>query len=320
MSAILSATDGLGSLRTFVLRSDEERTPVLPWLSAARDENALYIVLHVHDSVAVRHDGDEVVLKPDDMGFCDAGLCDSPRFGDQFRMTVFRVPRRRLDVADSDLRRVMGVPLGCEEGTGALVSGFLSALASQTAFHRTHIGYRIARNAVDLLAALVTEFVEGEQANSSGIGAQTPSRIRAFIELHLTDPDLSPESIVLAHHISVRCLHKLFQSEGTAARQHGSESVDTPASARGLPIRTQSGTGSQARGGRRGTPVGFHQRVTFSRVFRAAYGMSPSEWQASVWDAPDASVSGTVGPSAASNAWLTSGAVPSTSSPRALSS
>lgn len=45
------------------------------------------------------------------------------------------------------------------------------------------------------------------------------SRIQAFIEEHLTDPDLSPESIALAHHISVRYLHKLFQQEGTTVGQ-----------------------------------------------------------------------------------------------------
>lgn len=330
----MTGTDGLGSLRTFVLRSDEERAPVLPWLSDAGDEGALYVALHAHGSVAVRHDGREVFLKPGDMVFCDAGVRNSPRFGDQFRMTVFRVPRRRLEVADSDLRRVMGVPLRCEEGVGALVSSFLSALASEAAFHQTQIGYRLARNAVDLLAALVTGFVEEEQTDSPGVGAQTLSRIRTFIELHLTDPDLSPESIALAHHISVRYLHKLFQSEGTTVSQL---------------IRLRRLEACRYELGRapdRRLAVaavahrwGFASASHFSRVFRAAYGMSPSEWQASAWTDSDvpvpgrspgghrrpgvvitSPVSGTAGPAAASRAWVTSGVVPSTSSRRALSS
>ncbi|MFI9584227.1 hypothetical protein ACIHCQ_20835 [Streptomyces sp. NPDC052236] len=55
---------------------------------------------------------------------------DSLRFGDHFRMMVFRVPRRRLEIAESDLRRAMGVPLRCGDGVGALVSNFMSVLAS----------------------------------------------------------------------------------------------------------------------------------------------------------------------------------------------
>ncbi|AXE81099.1 AraC family transcriptional regulator [Streptomyces atratus] len=330
----VTGTDGLGPLRTSVLCSDEERAPVLPWLSDAGDEEVLYVALHVHGSVAVRHDGSEVFLEPGDMVFCDAGLRDSPRFGNQFRMTLFRVPRRRLEVAESDLRRVMGVPLRCGEGMGALVSNFLSALASETAFHRSHIGDRLARNAVDLLAALVTGFVEGEQADSSGVGAQTLSRIRTFIELHLPDPDLSPESIALAHHISVRYLHKLFQSEGTTVSQ-------LIRLRRLAACRYELGRAPDRRLAVAAVAHrwGFVSASHFSRVFRAAYGMSPSEWQASAWADSDvpvhglspgghrrpevviaSPVSGTTGPAAASKAWVTSGAVPSTSSRRALSS
>ncbi|MGW9136943.1 helix-turn-helix domain-containing protein [Streptomyces sp. NPDC055681] len=330
----MTGADTLGSLRTSVLRSDEERAPVLPWLSDAGNEEVLYVALHVHGSVSVPQDGSEVSLDPGDMVLCDAGLRDSPRFGDQFRMTVFRVPRRRLELAESDLRRVMGVPLRCGTGLGALVSNFLSSLASETAFHQSHIGDRLARNAVDLLAALVTGFVEREQADASGVGAQTLSRIRAFIELHLPDPDLSPESIALAHHVSVRYLHKLFQSEGTTVSQL-------------IRLRRLEACRYElGRSPRRRLAVaavahrwGFASASHFSRVFRAAYGMSPSEWRASAWadsdvPVPDRSpgghlrpgvvisspISGTTGPTAASKAWGTSGAVPSTSSRRALAS
>ena len=51
----------------------------------------------------------------------------------------------------------------------------------------------------------------------AGVGARPPvlGRILDYVELHLTDPDLSPEVIARAHHISVRYLHKLFKGEGT---------------------------------------------------------------------------------------------------------
>ncbi|WP_253915738.1 helix-turn-helix domain-containing protein [Streptomyces sp. NRRL S-31] len=38
-------------------------------------------------------------------------------------------------------------------------------------------------------------------------------RVQAYIDQHLTDPDLTPDAIARAHHISVRYLHKLFELE-----------------------------------------------------------------------------------------------------------
>ncbi|MFH8610064.1 helix-turn-helix domain-containing protein [Streptomyces sp. NPDC018029] len=273
----VTGTDGLGSLRASVLCSDDRQTAVPPWLSEAGHEDVLYVALHVHGSVAVCHDGGDAFLQPGDMVFCDTRLRDAPRFGERFRLTVFRVPRRHLEVAESDLRRVMGAPLRCGDGVGALVSSFLSALAAETAFHQTHIGHRLARNAVDLLAALVTEFVEEERADASGVGAQTTlSRIRTFIELHLADPDLSPESIARAHHISVRYLHKLFRSEGTTVsrlirlrRLEACRHELSRAPERRLAVAAVAHR------------WGFASASHFSRVFRATYGMSPTEWQAS---------------------------------------
>jgi AraC-like DNA-binding protein len=40
-------------------------------------------------------------------------------------------------------------------------------------------------------------------------------RIRTFVGRHLADPDLTPEVIARAHHISVRYLHKIFEGEDT---------------------------------------------------------------------------------------------------------
>ncbi|MGO4423445.1 AraC family transcriptional regulator, partial [Streptomyces sp. MCAF7] len=39
------------------------------------------------------------------------------------------------------------------------------------------------------------------------------ARINAFIDHHLGDPELGPAAIAAHHHVSVRTLHLLFQSE-----------------------------------------------------------------------------------------------------------
>jgi AraC-like DNA-binding protein len=133
----------------------------------------------------------------------------------------------------------------------------------------------LARNAADLLTTLIAEHLGRDTADPDAAHHALLLRIRAFIVSHLGDPDLSPESIAAAHRISVRYLHRLFQSEGTTVSrwiQHR---------------RLEECRRELSRPGRMSPAVaavahrwGFANPAHFSRVFRAAYGMSPREWQA----------------------------------------
>ncbi|KQX64292.1 helix-turn-helix transcriptional regulator [Streptomyces sp. Root1310] len=107
-------------------------------------------------------------------------------------------------------------------------------------------------------------------------GAHPPvlGRVLEYVELHLTDPDMSPEVIARAHHISVRYLHKLFKDEGTTVGRWI------------LRRRLEECRRDLMRYGRGGRTIaavaarwGFLSATHFSRVFRSAYGMSPREWR-----------------------------------------
>ncbi|MGW2839403.1 helix-turn-helix domain-containing protein [Streptomyces sp. NPDC001493] len=253
-----------------------ERVSVPPWLSDSGDGETLYLAQHVHGSAAVPRGGTDIFLEPGDIVFCGPGTPAFPRPGDAYRMTVFHVPRRLLAITDTDLRRVLGVPLRCTEGVGALVSHSLSVLAESRETHRSRSGERLVANAVEILAALVVDAVGTEHPDSPDPGTRMAESIRNHIELHLTDPDLSPRSIARAHHISVRYLHKLFEDEGTTVsrliRRRRLEAC-----------RRELGRSPN----RRLTVAavahrwGFVSPSHFSRAFRDAYGMSPSEWQSS---------------------------------------
>jgi AraC-like DNA-binding protein len=99
-------------------------------------------------------------------------------------------------------------------------------------------------------------------------------RIRAFIDSHLGDPELTPAAVAAAHHISLRYLHKLFEPEGHGVagliRQRRLErcrqdlldpaQVDRPVA--GIAARW-----------------GFSSAAHFSRVFREAYGLPPAAFR-----------------------------------------
>ncbi|GHG30798.1 helix-turn-helix domain-containing protein [Streptomyces hydrogenans] len=242
----------------------------------ADDRNHVYLGVHVRGPVTVVDQRAETPLEPHDLVFCDPARRHLLRFGEDCRMIFFRVPRCYLGATESELDRVLGVPVRGGEGVGALVSGFLTALAAEAESRRSTLGDRRARTAVHLLSVLVVELLEADTrgAAEDAPGDELLSRVHAHIEEHLMDPDLSPESIARAHHISVRYLQKLFQNDGSTVSQWVRRR------------RLESCRFELGRSTRRITMAamahrwGFSSPSHFSRTFRGAYGMSPSAWQA----------------------------------------
>ncbi|MFI0543766.1 helix-turn-helix domain-containing protein [Streptomyces sp. WSLK1-3] len=265
----------LGFLRICVLHSDGRSASTPPWLSDPDAGEALYVAIHgkAHGSVPAVQGRQEPCPYAGDIEFWDPRRSEFRLCGHPCAVTILRLPRRSLGLAESDLRGIHGVRLAWAEGAHALVVRFLPALVSEAGRRRTRIGDRLARSAVDLLAVLVTEWALEQRAEVTDERTRTLAHIRDFIELHLTDPDLSPDSIASAHHISVRYLHKLFQSEGITVSQWVRER-------RLEACHKELGAASQHRTvaavARR---WGFASHSHFSRAFRAAYGVPPSEWQ-----------------------------------------
>ncbi|TQJ56905.1 MULTISPECIES: helix-turn-helix domain-containing protein [Streptomyces] len=265
----------LGFLRICVLHSDGRSASIPPWLSDPDADDALYVAIHGqgHGSDAAVQGRQEPCPYAGDIEFCDPQRSEFPLCGHPCAVTILRLPRRSLGIAESDLRGIHGVRLACAEGAHALVVRFLPALVSEAGRRPTRIRDRLARSAVDLLAVLVTEWALEHRAEVTDEKAQTLAHIRDFIELHLADPDLSPDSIASAHHISVRYLHKLFQSEGVTVSQWVRQRrLEACQKELGLASRHLTVAAVARR-------WGFASHSHFSRAFRAAYGVPPSEWQ-----------------------------------------
>ncbi|MDX3707948.1 helix-turn-helix domain-containing protein [Streptomyces europaeiscabiei] len=222
----------------------------------------------------------DVSLRPGDICFYDANHPPLPDFPERSRLKVFLVPREELGLEDGDLRRILATPVARSSRLGTLVSPFLAELADTAVSAEPLVGEMLARNAVNLLATLATEqlgrTVTGTPGTPGTPGSRSPlvARVLRFVDEHLADADLSPEVIARAHHISVRYLHKLFQDEGTTVgRWIQRRRLEECRRDLVLGVRNRRTIASVA--GR----WGFLSATHFSRVFRAAYGMSPSEWR-----------------------------------------
>ncbi|MFH9550545.1 helix-turn-helix domain-containing protein [Streptomyces sp. NPDC051445] len=246
-------------------------------------------------------DAPALPLTPGDVCFYDVRRAPALDFREPFRATVFLVPADLLGLADSDVGRIARTPVARSSRLGTLLSPLLSDLARATAEARPPVGEMLAWNVVNLLATLAAEQLgstapgtprpyappgapgtpgtpgaPGTSATAGTPGARPAvlGRVLEYVELHLTDPDLSPEVIARAHHISVRYLHKLFKDEGRTVGRWI------------LRRRLEECRRDLTRYGRGGRTIaavaarwGFLSATHFSRVFRSAYGMSPREWR-----------------------------------------
>jgi AraC-like DNA-binding protein len=249
--------------------------------SIARDsEEHLIVGLRGRDTATVVQDGREAVLRPGDLAFYDSTRPYTLGSEDAFEILSLRAPHRALALGEAELRRITALAIPGDEGLGRLVSSFLSALAQPgPGEYSVETGAKVAGPVLDLLAALARERLGSEGGERGEDVARTTLtlRIRRFIDGNLAEPGLSPEMIAAAHHISVRYLHRLFQDEGTTVSRHIRQR-------RLQQCRRELEVGARTR------PTvaavahrwGFATPAHFSRVFRAAYGFSPSE----CWPSP----------------------------------
>ncbi|MDX3246723.1 hypothetical protein [Streptomyces sp. ME18-1-4] len=90
----------------------------------------------------------------------------------------------------------------------------LARLADQAAGFEPHVGRQLAMTAVDLLRVLMRERQGRLDPQVSETARGMLARVKVYVFRNPADPELSPERIAVAHHISVRYLHNLFRSEG----------------------------------------------------------------------------------------------------------
>ncbi|GLX47786.1 hypothetical protein Shyhy01_07360 [Streptomyces hygroscopicus subsp. hygroscopicus] len=236
------------------------------------------VVLSVQDAGAtVLTQGDRSAeLAPGDMILNDPASPWELAHEGPIRMHVFRVPQGALAVSATDLRRVVAVPIRPRDGgAAALLSPMLRSLASTVRPCPDWLAERLASHTADLLATLVTErSIDSAAGPGSGPADPLVARIRRYVDDHLADPGLSPGTIAAAHFVSVRHVHQLFATQGTTLgrwiRQRRLEECR-----RELVHRGRLSVSAVAH------RWGFVNPAHFSRAFRRAYGMSPTEWRRS---------------------------------------
>ncbi|MDT9687198.1 helix-turn-helix domain-containing protein [Streptomyces sp. P9(2023)] len=239
-----------------------------------------YFLFLVHGSpIALEQRRGTALLHAGDMALFDSShplACEFQDHGRQSRVTLIRLPRAALPLPTDRADGLLGAVLSTRTGSGALLRSYLAGLRTNAANCSTDELRRLGEIGLDLSVAFLAARLDTPAALLPAETRQQVllARINAFIDHHLSDPDLSPITIAAHHHISVRHLHTLFRQQpaSVGATIHR--------------LRLERGRADLAdprlrhrRIGETSARWGFRHPADFSRAFRRAYGISPSDYR-----------------------------------------
>ena len=243
-------------------------------LVAVSDERFYKASLQVSGTGLLIQDGREALLQPGDLAIYDTARPYSLIFEQDMRMLVLMFPREQLGLPPDMMRQLTAHRFSSTDGLGAMIIPFLQNVSQNLDRVGGATGPRLVHTAIDLITTMFANELDLE-ADPRDSHQLLMQQVRHYIETNLGSPELSPSQIAADHFISTRHLHGLFREKGTTVstwiRERRLENCR-----RDLiePLNAHLSVGAIA------ARWGFVEAAHFSRVFKAAYEMSPSELRA----------------------------------------
>lgn len=192
------------------------------------------------------------------------------------------IPKASLPLPRDRADRAIGRPMSGRSGVGALLARFLTQVVADTGSYRPADAPRLGMVLTDLVTTLFAHTLDADDSLPPETRSRTMTlRVKSFIRRRLHDPELTPGNVAAAHYISRSYLHRLFRAEGTTVAGY---------------IRRQRLEGAYrdlADPALRATPIhviaarwGFPRAAEFTRAFRTAYDITPSEHRRHAVQAP----------------------------------
>lgn len=274
------STFDLGAVRVCRGAAPSFASSRTPKLIRRSDPETYLVSLILAGTWRLDHAGHNILLRPGEFVLYDSsrpwsGSGSGAMSDGRYERVIGRFPKALLPLPEGDIEPLVGARLPGRHGLGALLSHHLVEISQGDAGYDAADDARLATITLDLVAAMIAHERETEHAlpyESQRRALQT--RIHAFIQEHLGDPRLTPAAIAAAHQISLRHLQNLFQDQGlTVATWIRRSRLDrcrhdlADPRLRDRPIHAIA------------TRWGFPDNAHFSRLFRATYGVTPSDYR-----------------------------------------
>lgn len=271
---VRGAFTDLGSVRVCSCRSNATRVTRTARLARDDFEPSVFLALQKFGSSVITQAGRETVLRTGDMVVLDTTAPFAMADAGGVRQHLVRVPIDRLALPSGALRKVCALRLSPSHPVTDLAAAYFKRMASRPDLLDHPDGDAVGRPSIELIRAVITTHIDAGPLAAESLNATLHVRILESVRARLYDPGLNAAQVAAEHHISVRHLYKVLAEGGVTLadwiRERRLEECRTELSGPSpRPVTVEAVA-------RR---WGFVNMSSFSRAFRAAYGMSPREWR-----------------------------------------
>ena len=256
----------LALVRTVHDRGDGRRGPAE---IAASEPDLVGLLYMRHGTIGLDFEGKPVMLRPGELVMWDTARRGGfTTFGRVDNQTLV-VPRERLAIAAPGYEAMVGRPFRRDHPAATLMGSFLGSLMPVVGSLDVAARDAVADAALDIARAVIGTHEDPQPRQQP---AARLMAVRLYIDANLSNPALSPATIAKANAISLRSLHRLFEStdhsvgavirERRLSRCHADLLRGTDESVTAIAYRW-----------------GFRNMSFFSRLFRERYGVSARELQ-----------------------------------------
>ena len=269
-------TGRVGTLDVTKVSAPPLRAVRTPRLIRVSDPEAFKLEVPVRGHTLFAQGDREAALTPGEATLLDLSRpCRLVDRGDEHGNVAVKFPHSALPLAHDEVARLTAVPISGRDGLGAAISSLARHMARSLERERPAAGDRLAAALMDLVVVALAERLD----RSSTLPPVTHrrallARAQTFIDQHLAEPGLSPGVVAAAHHVSLRYLYKLFESQHASVagwiRERRLERCRQDLADPALAHLTVSAIAAR---------WGLTDPAHFSRVFRAAYGVPPGEYR-----------------------------------------
>jgi AraC-like DNA-binding protein len=203
--------------------------------------------------------------------FCASEPYDLQCLG-KVRSYYLELPRKEFASRFGTDRVPISTTMSTGQGLGRIATEFCTTLATQGSSLDASVRARLGEELMDVLALAFDSTQQEEPLAEQVVQRARLRSVKAWLEDHLCDPDLTLEAIAKANAVSLRYLHALFRLEGTSAsswiwNRRLERSFD-------MLSRSDNDALSLTEIAYR---VGFNSSSHFSTMFRRKFGIRPSD-------------------------------------------
>ena len=235
-------------------------------------KNCYYIGIEHLGAVDIRQAGSSFVLRP---GRGSVYYANDPYELESkvtSRQFWIELPRSEFDLRFEAGRPPMLKHFDLHRGLGRVAAEFCATLARESAALAENERAKLGQQFMDLLALALVAEPDRQSADEKSVRTARLNSVKAYIETHLGDPDLSPAVIAKQNGISPRYLHHLFRPlEVTVSDWLRLRRLERCREMLSSPLHAHKSITEIA------FSMGFSSSSHFSNLFRAQFDLRPSD-------------------------------------------